>query len=99
MTRTSKPGAAAPQIEWETPLKPCGPENNPKSYLLGTVRIFGASFHAEAYQVRNHGRTQVAAVAEHDTNLENILAVVDDAAQTVRIGRREYVLAITPYQR
>lgn len=100
MPEKPKDAGATPQIVWETPLRPCGPEGNPKSYLLGTVLILGAHFHVEAYQVRNNKeREQTAVEADHETNLSNILTVVDDFAETVKIGRRQYVLAITPYQR
>ena len=43
--------------------------------------------------------TQQGVQDEGETYVGEILEIVGGAAQTVRIGRRNYLLAITPYRR
>ena len=89
-----------PRIVWVRPLTPCGPEENPGAKLLGQVRILGVSFHAEAYEVRRGAEGRQVAASEHDEDyLTDLLGLVEGNAQTVTIGGREYVFAITPHQR
>lgn len=91
----------SPAIVWTKPLTPCGPEDDPKIKLLGTLEVNGTSFHAEAYEVSYLGddNQQVGKQDENETYLSEICAIVQGAAETVMIAGREYVLAIIPGQR
>lgn len=91
-----------PPIVWTKPLTPCGPDNDPKMKLHGTVEINGISFHAEAYEVyysADGENEQIGKQDEEETYLGEICSILQGAADTVMIAGREYVLAIIPGQR
>lgn len=93
-----------PEIIWSKPLTSneakCGPESDPAARLLGTVYIAGVPFHAEAWEVMDDEEgVQVGKEDESDTYLAELLEIVQGSAHTITIGGREYVLAITPFQR
>jgi hypothetical protein len=91
----------SPAIAWTKPLTPCGPEDDPRVKLHGTVEINGASFHAECYEVHYVGEDnhQVGKQDEDETYLGEICNIVQGAAETIMIFGREYVFAIMPGQR
>lgn len=91
-----------PPLLWTKPLTPCGPDDDPKVKLHGTVEINGIAFHAEAYQVyysTDGQNQQIGKQDEDETYLREICSIVQGAADTVMIAGREYVLAIIPGQR
>ena len=65
------------------------------------MSILGANFHVEAVEVEYVGEDseQVSKIGFDESWLDEVLNIVQGAAQTVRIDDREYVLSITPFQR
>ena len=87
------------KIEWEEPLHPIGPDDNPKARLLGCVRILGTLFHVNAEQVQDVNDEQTTVLPEGDTFGPEIWELTAGAGQTVTIEGREYLLVISPYSR
>jgi hypothetical protein len=99
-----------PPVIWVKPLRPVGPADKPNAQLLGTVRILGTEFHVNAEQVHDvddasvgktteGGKYQTTVIAEEETFAPEIWQFCDGAGQTVRIGSRDYLLAMTPFHR
>lgn len=96
----TKPGTIAIEIRphhWE----PSGPTNNPRARLLTTIRINGQSFHCEAYHVRrNRDGEQCIADRYFEGEWDGMTALQNHDGgpfTTQRIGRREYVIVISPF--
>jgi hypothetical protein len=78
-----------------------GPKDNQLARLLTTVRINGHFFHCEAYQVRkNRDGEQCIADPSFQEEWEGMCALQNHDGgpfTTQRIGRREYVIVISPF--
>ena len=84
-----------PEEAWEA----TGPEDDPKSRLLTTLQINGWANHLEAIAVKTKRGIQVAAHSSFQSNLDGMYqaAETEGAFQSVKIGRRWYVLLMTPF--
>ena len=86
-----------PTDAWE----PSGHEDNPRGRLLTTLEINGQSFHAEAYQVRrNKAGEQCIADPWFKEEWDGMTALQNHDGgpfTTQRIGRREYVIVVSPF--
>jgi hypothetical protein len=66
-------------------------------HLHATVTINGVDFEVDAYAVRMVKGVQEALEADADLSAIHHAVGADGPFQTVRIGRRNYVLVLTPY--
>jgi hypothetical protein len=66
-------------------------------HLHATVTINGVDFEVDAYAVRMVKGVQEALEADADLSVIHHAVGADGPFQTVRIGRRNYVLVLTPY--
>lgn len=83
--------------EWDE----IGTDGDPKTRLLATIAMFGANFHAEAVQVRvDRAGNQVAACEYGEQRLHAAHMEFGSSGhfETIKIGRRNYVLIVTPLQ-
>jgi hypothetical protein len=77
-----------------------GRYGRPWARLLATIEIGGVYHHLEAVAVREHpehGQLAVSLDCEELLTDAYRLTGQDSAMQTVRIGRHDYVLLMTPY--
>jgi hypothetical protein len=95
-----KPWTIAIEIRlhhWE----PSGDKADPRARLLTTIKINGQSFHVEAYQVRKDRRgEQVIADPHFQEEWDGLGALQNHDGgpfTTQRIGRREYVIVVSPF--
>ena len=80
-------------------MEPIG-ENDPKTRLLGTVRINDVPFHVEALQIkRDEEEVQQAAAPEMYDYFNEIYAAVgaEGPLYTIEHDGREYAIFIYPY--
>ena len=87
----------SPSIVWTRPLRPIGPEYDPKMRLMGTVEILGVPHHVNAEEVVERDSEQVSHDDDQDTYVNEIQLIVGGRGHTVRIDGRDYLIAITPY--
>lgn len=95
------PSLHIPEEAWEA----CGPEEDtgepgdPTAELTCTVIVNGVSFHADAYAVVSADFGLEAAHPNFEEDLDRVYAAAhaDGRFDTVEIGEREYVVAITPH--
>lgn len=74
-----------------------GPETDPKSRLLATIKINGLNMHLEAWQIHSDSTNQDAKWMELNDKLGTLQNMMDCDFQTTKIGWRDYVLVCTPY--
>jgi hypothetical protein len=99
-TKPTKPGTIAIEIRpqhWE----PSGDYGNPRGRLLATMKINGQSFHVEAYHVRKNRDGEQCIADPHFQEEWNGMGALQNhdggPFTTQRIGRREYVIVISPF--
>jgi hypothetical protein len=102
-TAPALPKAPDPRLRLDIPavaFQPTGGFGVPtpnSDHLLATVTINGVAFHVDAYAVRMVNGVQTADQLDEDLADIHRIVGADGPFQTIRIGRRYYVLVLTPH--
>lgn len=88
-----------PAINWDKGLEPIG-NPDPLTRLLGVMEIGGASFHVEAWEVRETKKGEQFCKDGDAADWYDYITgnMTEGAGQTVEINGRNYFIVVTPFQ-